>query len=304
MWTYGFFNSVDGDRTYNADQMSDIFEGLISDGVYESVGNKLAVQPNTGMAVQIASGRGWFNRRWVNNSAPYVLAISASDVTLNRYAAVVIKVDTTSSARSATPYIKYSDFATNPVKPAMTRNETVSEYCLAYVMIRAGATAITSADIEDTRFNNELCGWVTGLINQLDTSTLYTQWEELFNGFMTTSTENFNSWLEDTQGDFNDWFETLQVTLDDEVATRLTAALPTTTTVILQALNWSAGSQTVQVVGMNATKSVVVQPAASTAAAYRNAGIKCVAQGNNTLMFTCSITPTSNISVEVLHMGE
>ena len=48
-WTSGFFNSVNGDRLYNADQMSHIFEGLITDGVYESVGNKLAVQPNSGL---------------------------------------------------------------------------------------------------------------------------------------------------------------------------------------------------------------------------------------------------------------
>ena len=56
-WTSGFFNSVNGDRLYNADQMSRIFEGLITDGVYESVANKLAVQPNSGMTIQIATGR-------------------------------------------------------------------------------------------------------------------------------------------------------------------------------------------------------------------------------------------------------
>ena len=64
-WTSGFFNSVNGDRLYNADQMSRLFEGLITDGVYASVGNKMAVQPNSGMTIQIATGRGWFGRHWV-----------------------------------------------------------------------------------------------------------------------------------------------------------------------------------------------------------------------------------------------
>ena len=66
-WTSGFFNSVGGDRVYNADQMSELFTGLITNGVYESVKNKLAVEPNSGMTIQINTGRGWFNGRWVDN---------------------------------------------------------------------------------------------------------------------------------------------------------------------------------------------------------------------------------------------
>ena len=46
--TYGFFNAIkqsDGtyDRMYNADQMSTYFEGLISDGIYESVDDGMQV---------------------------------------------------------------------------------------------------------------------------------------------------------------------------------------------------------------------------------------------------------------------
>lgn len=171
-WTYGFFNSVNGDRLYNAYQLSTIFEGLITDGVYESVGNKLAVQPNNGMVIQIATGRGWFAKHWVNNDSENLLTLAGSDVLLNRYVAVCIRVDDTDAVRSAVPYLKYSEFATNPVKPTMTRTETIHEYCLAYVKIRAGVTEILASDIEDTRFNADLCGWVTGLITQVDATTL------------------------------------------------------------------------------------------------------------------------------------
>ena len=31
--SYGFFNSISGDRSYNADQMSAYFEGLVLDGL-------------------------------------------------------------------------------------------------------------------------------------------------------------------------------------------------------------------------------------------------------------------------------
>ena len=56
--TYGFFNSVNGDRVYNADQMSEYFNELVSNGVYESVGGALQVVPNTGMNVNVKTGRG------------------------------------------------------------------------------------------------------------------------------------------------------------------------------------------------------------------------------------------------------
>lgn len=275
MWTYGFFNSVNGDRTYNAEQMSHIFEGLISDGVYEGVGNKLAVQPNSGMVVQIATGRGWFDKRWVNNDAPYTMTVEASDVTLNRYCAVVIKVDTTNGVRSAVPYLKYSSFATNPTKPTMTRTSTIKEYCLAYIYIPAKATAISASNIEDTRQNTSLCGWVTGLIDQITPDTLYTQFTALF----------------------NEWFEGLVDIIDEDVETTLVNALPTAVTVTLSASGWSNNSQTVQVINMNATKSVIVE------VTDNQYGIKCTAQSVNALTFTCDTVPSGNVTVKVVHMG-
>ena len=56
--TSGFFDSVSGDRTYDADQMSTYFEGLISDGVYENVGDRFAVtSANSGMNINVGAGR-------------------------------------------------------------------------------------------------------------------------------------------------------------------------------------------------------------------------------------------------------
>ena len=284
-WTSGFFNSVNGDRVYNAQQMSEIFEGLITDGVYASVGNKMAVQPNSGMTIQIATGRGWFGKRWVDNDAPYLTTLEASDVTLNRYAAICVRVDTTDSVRSATPYIKYSEYATTPVKPVMTRTETIKEYCLAYVYIGAGVSNITAANIEDTRGNTALCGWVTGLIEQLNSSTLFTQWEAIF----------------------NDWFIGLQDLINENTEAMLVAALPTALTVTLTTADWVAENgiykQSVEVINMNGTKSVFVQPTEDSVTNYSAAEIRCISQGNNTLDFTAITLPTEAIDVDIIHMG-
>ena len=285
MWTSGFFNSVNGDRLYNAQQMSNIFEGLITDGVYESVGNKLAVQANNGMTIQIATGRGWFGKHWVDNDTQYLMTVAESDVTLNRYVAVCIRVDDTDAVRDAVPYLKYSEFATTPVKPTMTRTESVKEYCLAYIYIKAGATAITASDIEDTRADESLCGWVTGLIEQLNSATLFSQFTAIF----------------------NDWFNGLVDMINDDVETMLVNALPVSLTVTLLPELWIAENglykQSVTVVNMNDSKSVMVTPNGETSTAYSASEIRCTGQTTNALEFTAVSLPTQVIKVDVIHMG-
>ena len=208
-----------------------------------------------------------------------------SDVILNRYVAVVIKVDDTDAVRDAVPYLKYSDYATTPVKPTMTRTETVKEYCLAYIYIKAGATAITASDIEDTRQDTNLCGWVTGLIDQITPDTLYTQFTALF----------------------NEWFSGLQDLIDENTETMLVNALPVSVAVTLSSNSWTLDGglykQSVTVTNMNNTKSVVIQPATESVTAFSASEIRCVGQSTNTLDFTAVSQPTEPITVNVLHMG-
>lgn len=281
MWTSGFFNSVNGDRVYNAQQMSEIFEGLITDGVYESVGNKMAVQPNGGMTVQIATGRGWFNKHWVNNDSVYLTTLEESDVTLNRYCAVCIRVDDSDSGRKAEPYLKYSEFATNPVKPTMTRSETINEYCLAYIYIKAKAEVITAADIEDTRADERVCGWVTGLIEQLNSATLFEQFTDIF----------------------YTWFNGLIDKINENTETMLVSAMPTSVTLTLPASGWSGNAQTVDVIGMTETKSVIAQANAETLEAYNGSAVKCSGQSANAITFTVDSVPTTDVKVDILYMG-
>lgn len=284
-WTSGFFNSVNGDRLYNAQQMSEIFEGLITEGVYASVGNKLAVQPNSGMTVQIATGRGWVGKHWVNNDSEYLQVIEGSDVLLNRYCAVCIRADETDSVRDAVPYFKYSEFATKPVKPTMERTETVTERCLAYIYIRAGATEIKASDIEDTRGNSELCGWVTGLIEQLSTTTLFEQWTDLF----------------------NEWFTNLQDLINENTEAMLVSAMPVNLTISLPESGWveidNKYTQTTSVLNMSETKSVIVSANAETADIYNASAIRATSQGANELTFTAETLPTGTVKVDIVHMG-
>lgn len=206
--TYGFFNAIkqsDGtyDRVYNADQMSTYFEGLVSDGVYESVDAAMQVLAGTGMQVQVGAGRAIIDSKWLKNTAAYPLTINAAHVTLNRYTAIVIRLDL--SARTISVVTKDGENATAPIKPTMTNSETVKEMCLAYVYVGRGVTAITQAKIEDTRPDNNVCGWVTGIVQQVDTSKLFLQYQTAYEQQLQT----MQDWQEAQETAFNTWFTAL-----------------------------------------------------------------------------------------------
>lgn len=199
--TYGFFNSINGDRTYNADQISTYFEGLVSDGVYEHVGGALQVKAaSEGMVVQVLSGRAIVNSKWLSNSATLILDITPAHIVLNRWTAVVLRLDIVNRLMTITT--KDGEPATNPIQPSMQKDASMIELCLAYVFVRAGATSITQADIEDTRPTN-LCGWITGLIDQVDTSQLFLQYQAAWNNYYNTMTAAFNTWFESLVDELN-----------------------------------------------------------------------------------------------------
>lgn len=219
--TYGFFNSVNGDRVYNADQMSEYFDGLISDGVYESVGGGLQVVPHSGMTVNVQSGRGIVRCKWINNDAALTVDITQAHPTLNRYTAVIIRLDVTNRQIEITT--KDGTAAAAPAKPTMTDTVTTKELCLAYLYIKAGATTITAANIQDMRASS-LCGWVTGVVKQVDTSTLFDQYTAAY----AENLANMEAWEQFQKSQFEAWFETLTQQL--QVNTHIERTFGDTTT--------------------------------------------------------------------------
>ena len=197
-FTCGFFNSQNGDRKYNAEQMASIFDGLIKDGVYDTVGDIFAVTPGTGMQVLVGSGRAWFDHTWNNNDAQYPLAITAADVSLPRYDAVVLETNHSDTVRTNRLRVLTGTPASNPVKPTMTSTANVKQHPLAYIKVTAGATAITQSMIQVVVGTSE-CPFVTGIIDTAQIDALFQQWN----------------------GEFNEWFENLKAQLSDNVVANL-----------------------------------------------------------------------------------
>lgn len=243
--TSGFFDSVNSDRLYDADQMSTYFEGLISDGVYENVGERFVVtSANDGMKVNVGSGRALLRSHWIKNSASETLTLDPSDVAQARIDVVCLRLDT--SARAITIAIKKGTAtAGSPTYDPPTRTSGVWELYLASVLIGKGATQPTS--ITDLR-PSSYCGWVTGIIEQVDTSDLFTQWQTAYAQMFA----RFDAYMQAKEAAFNAWFESLTKTLT--VDTSITKAQVTKN---LTTMDVTLGLTDIGVEGFNANTDVL-----------------------------------------------
>lgn len=145
--TYGFYNSVAGDRVYDAVDLSSIFDGIITDGVFESIGNKLIPVAGTGMQVVVGSGRAWFNRTWTLNDADLPLSIAASDPILDRIDTVVLEVDSSVGVRANTIKVIQGTPGALAVPPTLVETAEVHQHPLAHVAVGFGVTSITTGKI-------------------------------------------------------------------------------------------------------------------------------------------------------------
>lgn len=196
--TYGFYDSLNHDRLYNAQQMSAIFDGIINDGVFMSVGNQFHTVAGTGMQVIVKSGRAWFNSTWTLNDAEYPLSIDAADVLLTRIDAVVLEVNSEVATRANTIKVVKGTPASTPAKPTLTNTATIHQHALAYVTVAKNTTAITNSMIEIVVGKTET-PYVTAILQTTDITDLFKKWES----------------------DFQIWFETVKGTLDGDVALNL-----------------------------------------------------------------------------------
>ncbi|MDE5768926.1 MAG: hypothetical protein K2H82_06030, partial [Oscillospiraceae bacterium] len=178
MVTYGFFDSVDGDRRYNADDISNFFLKLISDGVFATPANSMQVLASSGMTIKVSPGWGFIKCKWINNDADCFLTLDQSDMILNRADRIVLRLN--QETRLIEIAVKKGIPAEHAYAPDLQRDDTIWELSLAYVYVWAGHTEIIQENIGDERGYTHLCGWVTGLIHQIDTTNLFTQYDSAF----------------------------------------------------------------------------------------------------------------------------
>lgn len=167
------------DRAYNANDFSNYFAELVGNGVLYSSSSVLQVVPSSGMVVNVQIGKAFIQGRKYENTAALPITIGAANGSLPRIDRVCVKLDKV--ARTIMAYVKAGTAAVTPAAPDLVRTSDVFEISLAQILVAASASAISASDITDERLNSDVCGIVTGIIEQIDASTLFGQLQDQFN---------------------------------------------------------------------------------------------------------------------------
>jgi hypothetical protein len=145
---YGFYDSLNGDRLYNANDINTFFEGIFSDGVFEFVGNGLKVEPNPGsMSVLVRDGRAWFNNTWIRNTATLTLPITPSHMVLDRIDLVILEFDSSITVRENSIKVLTGTPSATPIPPVLANTSTLHQYALAHIYVAASVSEIEIGDI-------------------------------------------------------------------------------------------------------------------------------------------------------------
>lgn len=165
------------DRTYLAEDFAKFFAPLIGNGIFAGRSNELQVfqAVPAGMSVVLSSGQSWIEGYGYINDSDLLIPIDPADGALGRIDRIVNQWS--SVDRRIRTVWKKGTPAVNPVAPTLRWDSDYKELNLCTLDISAGLSSITQDKIHDTRMDSSICGWVTSLIEQVDTSTLYIQWE-------------------------------------------------------------------------------------------------------------------------------
>lgn len=207
--TSGFFNSKAGDRKYNAEQVGEIFDGILTDGIIPSYGQIFDVNTaNNGMQITVGTGRAWFDHTWTKNDSIMILTVPMSDITRPRYDAVVLEINRSEGVRANSIKIVTGVPSINTTKPILLNTSEVKQYPLAYIYVPAAATTIKASNIENM-VGREPTIFATGILQPVPIDDLWSQWDGEFHEWLARVKEDLGD-LEGEAGGFLSQLEDLK----------------------------------------------------------------------------------------------
>lgn len=159
----GFYDSINHDRLYGADDFSDYFEGLISDGIYAGIGKEFRVfADGSTMGVKVDTGRAKILNKYVRNTDILEVEIDAADRENPRWDAVCVSVNLDEAYRNGYIDVHKGTPAADPQRPDVPDTNAAKLFVLAYVYVPAQATVINAENVNDNR-GAANCPYVVGI---------------------------------------------------------------------------------------------------------------------------------------------
>ena len=164
--------------TYDADDASGYLATRQS-GVY-SAEEDFAVSISGELSLTVSAGQAWvrpsrFKGRSIIMEQPTTLALTAADPVRTRIDRVVLRYDA-AARKTSLQVLEGTPDSASPTAPAITRTALVYDLCLAEITRPAGSTAITAANLTDTRADETVCGVMRDGVTSIPTAQLIAQW--------------------------------------------------------------------------------------------------------------------------------
>lgn len=178
--TSGFFDAelieVPGgtdywDREYLAAQFAKYFSMFIGNGVYGGTANALKVEATgNGLEIVMRPGYAMINGFWYYNDTDKYVTLTPNATATARVDGIMIQYDPVTRKIASL------------VAVGRTTVDRSGEYelRLSRVTVGVGATVLSNAVVTDDRADNAVCGFVTGLIDVVQTSDLFSQFTAMF----------------------------------------------------------------------------------------------------------------------------
>ena len=165
--------------TYDADDASGFLSTRLS-GVY-SAEEDFSVTAQGGLNVQVSAGQAWvhparFKGRSIIMEQPTTVVLTEADPVRSRIDRVVLRYDA-AARQTRLQVLEGTPDSASPTAPAITRTALVYDLCLAEITRPAGSTAITSANLTDTRADETVCGVMRDGVTGIPTAQLLQQWQ-------------------------------------------------------------------------------------------------------------------------------
>lgn len=219
----GFFDSINGDRKYAASEMNRPYKRVINEGVFATPQGTPStdlqvLSANNQMNIIVKKGEGLLGGRWFENPSDIAITVSNNTQIVPRRDSIIIQVDLRQSGRIVNVVYREGTPNSNPMPPDINTVENVIEKRVANIYVAPGANYIGQDAITDLRGSSE-CPWVTSLIKQVDTSTLFAQFSKAYWDFYNTTKADWDEFMAEISDTFKPIVNTNIVTYESHYTT-------------------------------------------------------------------------------------
>ncbi len=202
------------DRAETSDLLMLLFANLVSDGVLAFPSNCFMVRAaGSGLNLELDPGFGMIKGHFCYNDEKLPLAVETAPQKYSRIDRVVMRCNYLE--RMVEIILKTGDESASPVAPELIRPAAGDYYelCLADIRLSAGQEIITQGNITDTRADSSVCGFITQLIDHLDTAVFSEQLNSWYQNMTEQAEQDLETWFQQ----FTAWFDGTREAFEDAV---------------------------------------------------------------------------------------